>query len=211
MLCQNHCPLAQDGFIPHSLSRVARNGQHKNATIFVTLLTVLAMIFLSIIPSIFKIQDSFATILNAGNLVFFIHYLFAIVSIVVISIRNKELKVRWWEKAIYILVSIMIADVALITLFPPLVGADYDGNVIIIFGSYLVFMFIGLAFWASYKLYFKFQYFFKYALTFKFSAQNSGINLKNCEFSAKPLIAQLSNQTMLLIRYLTLIQQKVFY
>ncbi|MBU4693593.1 APC family permease [Mycoplasma zalophidermidis] len=187
-------PLAQDGFIPHSLSKVAKNGQHKNATIFVTLITVLSMIFLSIIPSIFKIQDSFATILNAGNLVFFIQYLFAIVSILVISIRNKELKVRWWEKVIYILVSIMIAFVALSTLFPPLVGADYDANVIIIVGSYLALMFMGLIFLGSYQLYLKFRNdFFKYSSTFKFQSQNSKINIKNCEFSIKPLIAQPSN------------------
>ncbi|QBF34951.1 APC family permease [Mycoplasmopsis phocirhinis] len=146
-------PLAQDGFLPYSLAKRDKNGTHRNATIFVTIITVLAMIVFSIIPSLFNVSDRFGTILQAGNLVFFIQYLFAVIAILTISFKNKELKIPMWERIIYIIVATLIAFIALVTLFPPIVGENYDASSIIIISSYLGFVVLGFVVWGIFYAY----------------------------------------------------------
>ncbi|MBN4084141.1 APC family permease [Mycoplasma sp. CSL10166] len=145
-------PLALDGFLPSSLAKVAKNDQHKNAIKFVTAISIFAMILLTIIPQALGISNSFGAVLNAGNLVFFVLYLIAILSILVISFKRKEFKIPNWEKLFYILTIILIGIVILVTLLPPILNEKYDPSQLIVILSYIGFMVLGFVIWALYKI-----------------------------------------------------------
>ncbi|WP_166666777.1 APC family permease [Mycoplasmopsis mustelae] len=151
-------PLSLDGFLPASLGKVAKNGQHRNAVIFSTVISIIAMIIFTILPSLLKVENQFSTILQAGNLVFFLQYLFALIAMLALAYNKKlNLKIPLWEKIIYITVSILIIFIMLVTFIPPILGEAYNASSAIIIGGYVVFMLIGFIFWGLYVLYKEFK------------------------------------------------------
>ncbi|MGZ9756510.1 APC family permease [Mycoplasma sp. 4423] len=183
-------PLAQDGFLPSQLSQVAKNGQHRKAIVFAASITIASMIIFTILPGLLGVPDQFETILNAGNLVFFVQYLLAIIAVLVLSkkLRN-EVKFPLWEKIVYIITSILIIIVLLITFIPPIVGEAYDSSQLITILSYIVFMVIGFIVWGVYLL-------FKWFIDFKkaiINPQNQSQNLSSKEYTQ--LLKQNSDHT----------------
>ncbi|MBU4690868.1 amino acid permease [Mycoplasma zalophi] len=176
-------PLALDGFLPASLAKVAKNGQHKNAIKFVTLISILAMIIFTILPKLLNISDSFTTILLSGNLVFFVIYLITLVSILHISFKRKEFKIPIWEKIIYMITTSLIIAIILITLFPPIVNESYQPSQLLVILSYISLMVLGFVTWFVYVLIKKINPIHRYTTNYTKLTQNKKTSLEELEKS----------------------------
>ncbi|WP_025755149.1 APC family permease [Mycoplasmopsis cricetuli] len=145
--------LAQDNFIPNQLAKKAKNNEYKNAIYFSTFSSIISMIIFGIIPYYLNLEDQFASILNAGIIVFFMQYLLAIFSILVLSFKKTQIQTSIFEKFLYIIGIILIGFIILLNLFPPIVGENYQINSLLILISYFSVILIGFFLWWSYSFY----------------------------------------------------------
>lgn len=108
------------------------------------------MIIFTAIPYALGIKDQFSFVLNAGNVVFLMQYLLAIISILVIAFKHKTFKLPWWETTIFILSIILIVFILIVNFIPPIVGDKYTKETIFLAPSYLGVMLIGFIIWGIY-------------------------------------------------------------
>ncbi|WP_033160791.1 APC family permease [[Mycoplasma] collis] len=145
--------IATDGFIPSILEKKNKNNEYKFATYFVIFVSIISMIVLGIIPFYLNLKDQFATIIEAGVIVFFTQYIFSIISILVISIKTKEIKIFILEKILYVIGVILIFLVILINIFPFIVNEPFKADSILKLVSYFAVMALGFIFWHATYLY----------------------------------------------------------
>ncbi|UWD34336.1 APC family permease [Mesomycoplasma molare] len=140
-------PLAEDGFIPSKFAKKSKNGEYTNAIIFSTIFALISMIIFTILPSILQVRDQFVSILNAGNIVFLMQYLFTLITIVTLSHKEKKFKLPLWEEIVYILAILLIGFVILSSFIPPIIGEQYTKSTAILLPSYVGVMLIGYIIW----------------------------------------------------------------
>ncbi|WAM05495.1 hypothetical protein OM999_03975 [Mycoplasmopsis cynos] len=110
------------------------------------------MIIFTIIPYFLGIKDQFSAILNAGNIVFLMQYLFTICTLLYLSWKRKEFVIPVWEKIVYICSIILISFIVLTSLIPPIIGTSYTAESALLLPSYMGIMLIGYLIWGRWYL-----------------------------------------------------------
>ncbi|CCP23900.1 APC family permease [Mycoplasmopsis cynos] len=146
-------PLAQDDFIPGIFAKKSKKtGEYRNAILFQSAFSIISMIIFTIIPYFLGIKDQFSAILNAGNIVFLMQYLFTICTLLYLSWKRKEFVIPVWEKIVYICSIILISFIVLTSLIPPIIGTSYTAESALLLPSYMGIMLIGYLIWGGWYL-----------------------------------------------------------
>ncbi|AAV27814.1 APC family permease [Mesomycoplasma hyopneumoniae] len=95
-------PLAEDGFLPAFLAKKNKYNEYQNAIYLVVVVAIFSSLVFTIIPEILRIENSFNTILAAGNISFLVQYLLTIFTVLLWKWRKNE-NIPVWEIIIYIL------------------------------------------------------------------------------------------------------------
>lgn len=116
---------AEDGYFPKFLTKKSKNGEYSIAIYTILLVIVISMSVFVLLPSYIGISDTFSTILNTGIIIYLVNFLSTFISLLKISAK-KLIKIPLWEKIVYIIVSLVLVAILLISLFPPIVGGTWN-------------------------------------------------------------------------------------
>lgn len=146
-------PLAMDGYLFHSLTKVNDKNEFKNAIWFNAIITMVSMLIFWLIPLLLNLENFFASVIELGSIAFILQYFLTFVVALILEKRKLISKIPLWEKIVYYAAMIIIASTLSVYLFPFLVGEQWTIKNTIILVSYVIFIFIGYTFkWiANYK------------------------------------------------------------
>lgn len=139
-------PLATDGYLFHSLTKMNKKNEFKNAIWFNAGITMLSMVIFWLIPLLLNLENFFSSVIELGSVAFLLQYFLTFIVALVLEKRKAISKIPMWEKIIYYIAMIVIAASLLVYLFPFIVAEKWTVQNTIILVSYIVFILIGYVF-----------------------------------------------------------------
>lgn len=146
-------PMAEDGYFPAIFKQKNRYGEYSKAIYLSLALTIISMIFFSVLPIILGLGDFFEKMLEAGTIVYLVNYLGAFIALCHLHFKKKMIKIPWWELILYFLGMATIIIVILFTFIPPIVNQPWTINNTLMLSSYCGAMMLGYLYWFGFNLY----------------------------------------------------------
>ncbi|MCF0217944.1 MAG: APC family permease [Malacoplasma sp.] len=145
--------LANDGYLPHFLTKTNKRGEYKNAILFAAFLTIISMLIFWLIPLLLNLSNFFSSVIEIGTMAFLIQYMLTLFTAIVMHFKKKINPIPYWEMIIYTIAIMIIFLTLLIFLIPNITLQNWTAKNTIVLASYFIFIGIGYLLYLSKKMY----------------------------------------------------------
>ena len=142
-------PLAQDGYLPSTLTRKNKKGEYFLAMFFAAGITILSMLIFWLLPKFFtELGGFFDSVISLGTIAFLIQYFLTFITAFVLAKKKLIKKIPIWEQFFYVLAMLLIFITLIIFIIPPIVGEQWKTASTIIIVAYVAFIALGFVLYA---------------------------------------------------------------